>query len=177
MNISLHFTGAPQRAPMPMRSSLWTGSFAALSIGRAVARRIILAVLAVVCFASAARLQAQTVAIQPSQRSIHSGIATNRWLALGTTNGTTVKSVIVGNPSATAFWVYVFDSNGTNVVDGTSTNRAAWSVAAGTVTYWNPPDGEAFNNGVLVSQSTTYPTLTNSSAATAALVVTVKHTP
>jgi hypothetical protein len=120
---------------------------------------------------------AQTVAIQPAQRSIHSGIATNRWLALGTTNGTTVKSVIVGNPSATAFWVYVFDSNGTNVVDGTSTNRAAWSVAAGTVTYWNPPDGEAFNSGVLVSQSTTYPTLTNSTAGTAALVVTVKHTP
>lgn len=155
-------------APMPVWPSLWTGAYTARLIGAAVL--LLLVVLG-------GRAAAQTMAIQPSQRSIHSGIATNRWLAAGTTNGTTVKSIIVGNPTATDFWVFVFDSSNTNVVDNTSTNRVAYKVTAGTVTYWNPPDGEAFNNGVLVSQSTTYPTLTNSSAATAALVITVKHTP
>lgn len=119
---------------------------------------------------------AQTFNIQPAQRSEISGIATNAWVAPGTTNGTALKSVLVGNVSAFDYWIFVFDS-ATNQLDNTSTNRAAWKVSAGTVMYWDPPDGERFARGVAIAQSTTFPTLTNASAANSALVVTVKHTP
>ena len=119
-------------------------------------------------------LPAAAQTVTPAQRSVHSGIPTNAWVAV--TSPTTLKSVLVANASAADCWVYIFDSN-TNQLDNTRSNACAYKVTAGTATFWNPPDGERFNRGVTIAQSTTFPTLTNVAAGSAALVVTVKHTP